>query len=87
MRTIHYKPSGACCTDIEIQLDGEVIHQIRFVNGCQGNHQGIESLVRGQRATDMISRLEGICCRNGTSCPDQLAKALRSALTSAASVR
>lgn len=83
IRTITYKPTGACCTEIEIKLDGDIIQDIRFINGCHGNHQGIQSLVRGQKAAEVVSRLQGIVCRNGTSCPDQLARALQAALTSA----
>ena len=76
-----YYPTGTCSQAILTELEGEVIANVQFVGGCSGNTQGIASLVRGMKATDAIARLEGInCAGRGTSCPDQLAKALHEAL-------
>lgn len=74
-----YKTTGTCSTSIEIELDENgVIENIAFIGGCSGNTQGIAALVRGQKAEDVIARLEGIRCgMRRTSCPDQLATALR----------
>ncbi len=69
-----------CCTSITVVLAEEVIESVRIANGCEGNHRGIEALVRGMTAAEAIRRLEGIDCEGrGTSCPDQLAKALKAA--------
>ncbi|MBO5025362.1 MAG: TIGR03905 family TSCPD domain-containing protein [Bacteroidaceae bacterium] len=78
MKTV-YKTTGTCSTSIEIELDENgIIENITFIGGCSGNTQGIAALVRGQKAEDVIARLEGIRCgMRRTSCPDQLATALR----------
>lgn len=78
MKTV-YKTTGTCSAAIEIELDESgVIENVAFVGGCSGNTQGIAALVRGQKAEDVIARLEGIRCgMRRTSCPDQLAIALR----------
>ena len=69
---------------IEIELDGDVIGDVAFTGGCNGNLSGISKLIRGMKAEDVIERLEGTTCGpNSTSCPDQLSKALRQALTEA----
>lgn len=79
-KTITYPTSGTCSQAIIVTIDGELISEVSFVGGCHGNTQGIASLVRGMRIDEAIARLEGIDCRGrGTSCPDQLAKALRQA--------
>ena len=73
-----YTCSGTCSRAIEIALEDGTIRSVEFVGGCHGNTQGIAALVRGMRASDAIARLEGIDCRGrGTSCPDQLARALK----------
>ncbi len=73
-----YKPTGVCSKSIHIELDGDVIKNVQFTGGCSGNTQGISRLVRGMSVEEAISRLEGITCGfKSTSCPDQLAKALR----------
>ena len=72
-----YKTSGTCSREIEIELDGDVVKSVKFVSGCRGNTQGVAKLVEGMNIDDVISRLSGIQCRNGTSCPDQLARALK----------
>ena len=72
-----YTTYGTCARFIDIELDGERIRSVRFIGGCKGNAQGIASLVKGMSATEVIERLQGISCRGTTSCPDQLAKALK----------
>ena len=75
----HYTTHGTCSREIVVATtDDGRIESVKFVGGCNGNTQGIASLVRGMKITDAIARLEGIDCNGrGTSCPDQLAKALR----------
>ena len=69
---------GTCYRRIDIRLDGDTIREVVFTGGCHGNTQGIAALVRGMRVEEAIARLEGIDCRGkGTSCPDQLARALK----------
>jgi uncharacterized protein (TIGR03905 family) len=73
-----YTTRGTCSRQIRITLDGDTVKDVTFVRGCMGNTTGISQLVRGMRIDDVISRLEGIDCGGkGTSCPDQLARALR----------
>lgn len=80
-KTINYTCAGTCAKHIAVELDGDVVLHVEFDGGCHGNHQGINALVHGMKASEVIARLEGIDCRGrGTSCPDQLAKALREAL-------
>lgn len=67
-----------CSEQIDIEMEDDVIRRIRFIKGCHGNTQGIAALCAGMRKDEVIARLEGIDCKGrGTSCPDQLAKALR----------
>ena len=76
-----YKTRGVCSRAIEIELNGDVIEQVRFEGGCMGNTQGVAALVRGMKASEAIERLSGIRCGfKSTSCPDQLAIALREML-------
>ncbi len=76
-----YKPSGVCSRLIQVELDGDTIKSVNFVGGCSGNTQGVARLVEGMDVHEAISRLEGIRCGfRPTSCPDQLAKALRQAI-------
>lgn len=78
---MNYKTQGTCSQMINLELDGDKIKSVEFIGGCHGNLQGISKLVEGMKATDAIERLEGIRCGfKPTSCPDQLAKALRIAL-------
>ncbi len=73
---------GTCSRqiDIDIDIDGETILNVQFTGGCHGNTQGVAALVRGMRIDEVIARLDGIDCRGkGTSCPDQLARALKAA--------
>lgn len=77
-----YFPTGVCSRQINLELDSNgKITSCEFVGGCSGNTQGICMLVEGMDAKDAIDRLKGIDCRGrGTSCPDQLSKALVEAL-------
>lgn len=78
---MNYKTQGTCSQMIQLDLDGDTIRSVEFVGGCNGNTQGISKLVTGMKATDAIQRLEGIRCGfRSTSCPDQLAQALKQAL-------
>lgn len=81
MKTIHYATRGVCSRSIDIELEGNVIRSVRFQGGCAGNTQGVAALVRNMTAQEAIERLEGIRCGfKSTSCPDQLALALKQAL-------
>jgi len=74
-----YKTKGTCSQAIEIEVDGDVIRSVTFMGGCNGNTKGISQLVKGMKVADVISRLEGVTCGpKSTSCPDQLAQALKS---------
>lgn len=77
-RHLTYKTHGTCSQFIDIDLDeNDVIEDVHFLGGCNGNLQGICSLIKGQKASDIKSRLKGIQCGSkSTSCPDQLAMAL-----------
>lgn len=82
--TVEYTPKGVCSRKIEIDIENGIINKVHFVGGCNGNTQGISKLVEGMKAEDVISRLEGVNCNGrGTSCPDQLAKALKEAIKQA----
>lgn len=79
METIQYRPKGVCSNYMEIDVEDGVIREFRVNGGCNGNLQGISRLVKGMRVEDVISRLEGVRCgMKSTSCPDQLAQALKS---------
>lgn len=79
--TINYTPKGVCSRNIHIEIDGDVIKNVQFTGGCNGNTQGISALVKGMKVKDAVERLQGIDCGGkGTSCPDQLANALKEAL-------
>lgn len=74
----HYRTKGTCSSEIVVDLDGDTIRSVKFVGGCNGNTKGISSLVRGMKIDDVIERCGGIRCGlKSTSCPDQLAQALR----------
>lgn len=74
-----YKTSGVCSKKIDFEITDGKLHNVSFTGGCHGNLQGIGRLVEGMGVDEVISRLEGIRCGfKNTSCPDQLAKALKS---------
>ncbi len=81
MSNYKYKTKGTCSSMIETELDGGTIVSVKFYGGCDGNLKGISKLVVGMKAQDVIGLLEGTKCGfKNTSCPDQLAKALKQAL-------
>ena len=78
VKHIMYEPKGVCSRFIDVTADeNNVIQQVFFLGGCNGNLQGISLLVRGQKIDDVIRKIDGIRCgAKNTSCPDQLARAL-----------
>ena len=75
-----YIPRGVCSRKIELDIEDNKIKSCRFMGGCHGNLQGIGKLVQGMDVDEAISKLQGIDCGGrGTSCPDQLARALKAA--------
>ena len=84
MKSYSYITHGTCSRQIDVTLDGDVIKEVVFHRGCMGNTQGVAALVKGMKAQEAIARLKGIdCCGKGTSCPDQLARALTEMLNGA----
>ncbi len=81
-RCLSFQTCGAVCSvQIDVQVKDGIIRKVQFTKGCNGNTQGISSLCVGMRVEDVVRRLEGISCKGkGTSCPDQLARALRKIL-------
>lgn len=72
-----YKTQGTCSTTIELDIEDDVVKEVFFWGGCNGNLQGITRLVRGMKVADVLEKLEGVRCGSrSTSCPDQLCKAL-----------
>jgi uncharacterized protein (TIGR03905 family) len=79
--TFSYKTMGTCSQLINITVEGYTIEEVKFMGGCAGNLKGIGALVKGMHIDDAIAKLSGITCGfKPTSCPDQLAKALKEAL-------
>ncbi|WP_167957659.1 TIGR03905 family TSCPD domain-containing protein [Anaerosporobacter faecicola] len=73
-----YKTSGVCSQEIHFDIENNILKNVSFVGGCSGNTQGIAKLVEGMSVDEVINRLDGLKCGyRPTSCPDQLAKALR----------
>lgn len=76
--TISFKPQGTCSREMTIEVEDGIVRSLHVEGGCSGNLQGVARLVAGMPVADVIARLEGILCgQKATSCPDQLAKALR----------
>lgn len=76
-----YKTSKTCSTKIEFELDGKIVKNVVFTNGCNGNLKAISKLVEGMEADKLIALLKGNTCRTSTtSCADQLARAVETAL-------
>ena len=72
-----YEPKGVCSMQMNIEVEYEIIKSVQIIGGCAGNTKGVSVLVEGMNINDAIKKLKGIDCRGrGTSCPDQLAKAL-----------
>lgn len=78
----NYKTRGTCAAEIVIDMDeNTVIRDVKFIGGCKGNTQGVAALAKGMKAQDVIDRVSGIRCGfKPTSCPDQLAIALKNML-------
>lgn len=75
---MNYSPKGVCSSQIQFEVENDIIKSVKFVGGCSGNTQGVSRLVEGMKVDDVIARLEGIKCGfRPTSCPDQLATALK----------
>ncbi len=80
-----YHTKGTCSTLIELELEGNVVHNVKFTGGCNGNLQAIPKLVEGMTVDEVEARIKGIKCGfKNTSCGDQLAKACREALEQSA---
>ena len=79
MKKVDYQTQGTCSKLISVTTDdNDIIQNVTFLGGCNGNLQGISQLVKGQKVDDVIDRLEGIRCgAKPTSCPDQLCQALK----------
>ena len=78
MATINYRPQGVCARGISIETDGDVVTDVQFQGGCDGNLKAIGKLIRGMKAQEVIDILEGNTCgKRPTSCADQLAQALK----------
>ena len=76
-----YKTKGTCSRSILFDLENGKVKNVQFIGGCNGNLKGIAALVEGMDVQDVISRVEGIQCgMKSTSCPDQLAQALKGAV-------
>jgi len=74
-----YKTQGVCCKEIHFEIENGVIKELQFFNGCTGNLKGIAQLVKGRKPEEIINAISGIKCgERQTSCPDQLALALKS---------
>ena len=73
---MRYRTRGTCSTVIDLQINDGLITTCAFTNGCSGNAQGLSRMVIGQDAREVMRKLRGIQCRNGTSCPDQLSHAI-----------
>ncbi len=75
---MHYTPKGVCSRGIDFEIEDNIIKNVTFTGGCNGNASGISKLVEGMSVDEVIKRLEGTLCGfKSTSCPDQLAKALK----------
>ena len=78
---MQYRPKGVCSQSIDFDIEDNKVKNVSFVGGCSGNLQGISRLIEGMDVNEAISRIEGIRCGfKSTSCPDQLAQALKTAI-------
>ena len=78
-----YRTQGTCSQAIEFEIVDGILKNVLFYGGCNGNTQGVATLVEGMKAEDVIAKLAGIRCGfKSTSCPDQLAQAIKQALAS-----
>ena len=75
---VNFTPKGVCARNMSFDIENGVIRNLKVMGGCNGNLKGIASLVEGMKIEEVVSKLEGIDCGGkGTSCPDQLAKAVK----------
>jgi len=73
-----YTPKGVCSRKFQIEVEDGLVQSVQITGGCHGNLQGIAALLKGMKVEDAIQRMEGIRCGGkATSCPDQLAQALK----------
>ena len=73
---VTYNAKGVCSRVIDFDLVDGVIHNVKFTGGCRGNTQGVAALCEGMEAAEVVKRCKGIVCREGNSCPNQLALAI-----------
>lgn len=74
---VQYQPKGVCCKMMQIRIKDDIVEDVEFVGGCNGNLSGIGVLIRGMNINDIIPKLQGLPCGSRpTSCPDQLTKGL-----------
>lgn len=79
--TIDFTPKGVCSRRMLVEVENGIVQSLQVTGGCHGNLQGISKLVEGMPVEEVIRRLDGINCNGkGTSCPDQLAQALKRAM-------
>ncbi|MBP2645052.1 MAG: hypothetical protein H6Q75_492 [Firmicutes bacterium] len=78
---MNYKTQGVCSTEIHFDIVDGIVRNLQFVGGCPGNLKAVATLVEGMPVQSVINKLKGNVCRNGTSCADQLAKALEEAIS------
>lgn len=78
---VSYRTKGVCSSQIDFDLDNGIVKNVKFTNGCKGNLHALGKLVEGMKVEEVCKRLKGISCQNGTSCADQLVKALEKALS------
>ena len=77
MKEFKYIPNGVCAKELLFSIDNDIIIDAKTIGGCPGNSQGISILIKGMTIDEVIAKLKGINCANrGTSCPDQIARAL-----------
>jgi len=82
MNTINYRTKGICAKEIKISIENGIVTGLTFIGGCEGNATGVSRLVVGMTINEVIIKLRGIDCEGkGTSCPDQLAKALEEVIS------
>jgi uncharacterized protein (TIGR03905 family) len=78
---VNFTPRGVCARNMNFDIEDGVIKNLKVMGGCNGNLKGIASLVEGMKIEEVVAKLEGIDCNGkGTSCPDQLAKAVKAYL-------
>jgi uncharacterized protein (TIGR03905 family) len=76
-----YKTKGTCSTKVRFEIESGKLHSVNFEDGCNGNLKALGILVEGMNAQEVVQKLKGLCCENrGTSCGDQLARAIEANL-------